>query len=126
MADYHGIIINLSLRDKNIFKTLNIIGRKNVFFNWLVLYKVSVQPESMDSTIQKLQSDLVERFWFYFPHFYCHFYRADELIIVFKERIFRVNPDPSTWQEVIAYGRSLGIPAKQLDFFPCRVEDEIY
>ena len=124
--DYHGIIINLSLKDKSIFKTVDIIGRKNVFLNLLILYKVNVRAETIDSTIQKLQADLVENFWFYFPHFYCHFYREDELIVVFKERIFRVTTDPASWQEVIAYGESVGIPAKQLDFNPCRFADETY
>jgi hypothetical protein len=68
----------------------------------------------------------VEQFWFYFPHFYCHFYRDDELIVVFKKKMFRVKTDPATWQEVITYGKSMGIPAKQLDFQPCRFDDETY
>jgi hypothetical protein len=124
--DYHGIIINVSLKDKSLFKTMEIIGRKSVLLDWLVLYKVSVRPENLDATILNLQANLVERFWFYAPHFYCHFYREDELIIVFHAQVFRVKTDPATWQEVIAYGRSLGIPAKQLDFQPCRIEDELY
>ena len=126
MMNYHGIIINISLKDKSLFKTLEIIGQKRLFLNWLILYKVSVRPESIDSTIQNLQSNLVERFWFYFPHFYCHFYRDDELIVVFKKKVFRVRTDPATWQEVISYGKLMGIPAKQLDFQPCRFGDETY
>ena len=124
--NYHGIIINLSLKDKSLFKSLEIIGQKRVFLNWLVLYKVNVSPEIIGSTIQNIQSNLVEKFWFYFPHFYCHFYRDDELIVVFKEKVFRVKTDPATWQEVLEYGKSIGIPAKQLDFCPCRLADEMY
>jgi hypothetical protein len=58
--------------------------------------------------------------------FYFHFYKGDDLIIIFKERIFRVKTDMATWKEVIEYGKTLNIPAKQLDFYPCRVEDETY
>ena len=126
MTNYHGIIINISLKDKSLFKTLEVLGQKKVLLNWLVLYKVSVRPESIDTIIQNLQSILVEQFWFYFPHFYCHFYRDDELIVVFKKKMFRVKTDPATWQEVITYGKSMGIPAKQLDFQPCRFDDETY
>ena len=124
--NYHGIIINLSLKNKSVINTLDVIGKKDVFLNWLVLLKVCVRPEAMDVTIRTLQLNMVERFGLYAPHFYCHFYRTDELIIVFKERVFRVKTDPATWQEVLAYGRSMGIPEKQLDFSPCRVEDEVY
>lgn len=124
--NYHGIIINVSLKDKSFLKTLEIIGQKKAFLNWLVLYKVSVRPESIDSIIQNLQSNLVEQFWFSVHNFYCHFYRDDELIVVFKKKLFRVKTDPGTWHEVIAFGKSLGIPAKQLDFRPCRFEDETY
>jgi len=124
--DYHGILINLSLKDKSCFKNMKIIGKKHVFLNWLVLLKVCVREEEIDAAIATLQSQMVERIGPYAMHFYCHFYRADELIVVFKQQVFRVKTDPATWQEVTAYGRSLGIPEKQLDFTPCRVEDETY
>jgi len=124
--DYHGIIINLSLKNKSAIQSLDVIGRKQVFLNWLVLLKVAVREQDLEVTIQALQTNMMDRFGFCSPHFYCHFYRADDLIIVFKNRIFRVKTDPATWPEVLAYGRSLGIPAKQLDFAPCRVEDETY
>ena len=124
--NYHGIIINLSLKDKSLFKSLEIIGQKKVFLNWLILYKVNIRPEIIESTIQNLQSNLVDKFWLYYPHFYFHFYRDDELIVVFKEKVFRVKTDPATWQEVLEYGKSVGIPVKQLDFHPCRLVDETY
>jgi len=124
--NYHGIIINVSLKDKSLLKSLEIIGQKKAFLNWLFLNKVSVRPESIDSIIQNLQFNLVEQFWFYIPHFYCHFYRDDELIVVFKKKLFSIKTDPATWQEVIAYDKSLGISTKQLDFRPCHFEDETF
>ena len=124
--DYHGIIINLSLKHQSTIHSLDVIGQKNVFLNWLVLLKVCVHPQELETIIKTLQVNMVERFGFYVPHFYCHFYREDELIIVFKDRVFLVKTDPSTWHEVLSYGRSLGIPVNQLDFAPYRLEDETY
>ena len=58
--------------------------------------------------------------------FYFHFYRGDELIIVFRNKIFRVTTNPSSWKDAIEYGKNLKIPIKQLDFIPYKVEDERY
>lgn len=58
--------------------------------------------------------------------FYAHFYRNDELIIVFRDRVFRITPDKATWGEAREHGRQLGIIEKQLDFIPNRFMDEIY
>jgi hypothetical protein len=122
MADcYHGIIINQSQRDQSIYRDLPIIGRKRVALNWLVLYKVEVPADAIEAAIQKVQANLKDVLS---NQFYCHFYRENELIVVFKEKVFRITPDQSTWAEAIAYGVSIKIPEKQLDFFPCRVEDE--
>ena len=43
---------------------------------------------------------------------------------MFNKKIFRVSTDENSWKELIEYGKSLGIPEEQLDFKPCRVEDE--
>ena len=58
--------------------------------------------------------------------FYLHFYRNNELIIVFRDKIFSVAPDKSTWADAIAHGRKLKIAEKQLDFRPNRFKDEDY
>jgi hypothetical protein len=126
LSEYHGIIINLSQKDPAILKDLDVIGKKKVFFNVLVLLKVRISSEDLDELIQRLQANLRTRLGWLFPNFYFHFYSDQELVAVFKNRIFRVTPDPSSWGEMIAYGRSLGIPAKQLDFYPCRFSDETY
>ena len=76
--------------------------------------------------MQKLQSNMAEHYLHLVHEFYCHFYRGDELIIVFRNEIFRVTTDPSSWIDAIEYGKELRIPIKQLDFIPYRVEDEKY
>ena len=119
MEEYHGILVDVSQKDKSIFNNLKILGQKKTEDGEWILYKVGVKPEKIDETIKQLQENMVEGFYF-------HFYKDEELIVVFKERIFKVKIDKSTWKEMIEYGKSLKIPEEQLDFYPCKVEDETY
>jgi hypothetical protein len=124
--EYHGIIINLSQRDKSVFNTVEIIGRKKSFSGLVTLYKIRVSPDNIDAVIKTFQHNMADWLFFKKQEFYFHFYRDNELIIVFKDKIFKVSPDKSTWGEAIAYGLQLKITAKQLDFFPSRFGDEQY
>ncbi len=117
MNEYHGIVIDVSQKNKDIFKKLKIIGKK-VSGEW-VLYKISVPAENISNKISTLQKGMADGFYF-------HFYRDNELVVVFKDRIFNIETDRSTWNAAVEYGKSLGIPGKQLDFRPCRVQDEKY
>jgi hypothetical protein len=118
MLEYHGIVVDVSQKDQSIFNKLKILGKKKTG-GW-ALYKIGVEPGKVEETIKLLRQNMVEEI------FYFHFYKDDELIVVFNERIFRIKTDRSTWGEVVEYGRSLGIPEKQLDFYPCRTQDETY
>jgi hypothetical protein len=60
------------------------------------------------------------------PVYYAHFYRDEELIVVFPRKIFRITPNRETWTRAVDYGKSLRIPEQELDFKPCRFEDETY
>ena len=124
--EYHGIIINISQRDKSIFKTIDILGKRKYLFGLLIFYKIKVVPENLVSVIKTLQNNLSNRILFKKQEFYFHFYRDNELIIVFRDKIFKVSPDKSTWLEAITHGRQLKITDKQLDFIPNRFEDETY
>jgi hypothetical protein len=122
---YHGIIVNLSQKRKTL-KELKIIGKRNVLFRFLVIHKIEVKQEEIDNLIMKIQHNMKRRVLFLAKEFYCHFYRNDELIIVFRERVFRASTQKTTWSEAIDYGKSIGIPTKQLDFIPNRIADETY
>jgi hypothetical protein len=126
MGEYHGIILNLSQTDRTIFCEIRIIGNKQVLFGLIALYKICVAPEDLDALIERIQAKMANRIFFLRKEFYCHFYRGSELIIVFRQRVFHVKTVPESWSEAIAYGRYIGIPANQLDFSPCRIEDERY
>ena len=123
---YHGIIIRQSQKNKSIFKKLKIIGRKKVFFGLAVLYKISVEIDKLNEVIKSIQVNMASRLFILKQEYYVHFYRNHELIIVFKDKVFNVTTDKSTWKEAVEYGRSLGIIEKQLDFTPDKVEDETY
>lgn len=112
MAAYHGIIVEESL-DKGTLGKLRVIGRKRgAEFS---LLKVEVE----EGALGKIQKSLK-------PGYYAHFYKNDELIIVFPKKIFRVTPEKRTWKGAIAYGLSLGIPGKQLAFFPRSFREETW
>jgi hypothetical protein len=125
-GEYHGIIINRSQADHSIFNKLEIIGKRKSLFGLLTLYKTRVQPEKIDATIKLLQSNMASRLFLKKQEFYSHFYRNNELIVVFRDAIFKISPDKSTWKDAIAHGRSLKIADKQLDFTPNTFENETY
>jgi len=69
---------------------------------------------------------MADRLFFKKQEFYFHFYRNNELIVVFRDKIFKVSPDKSTWGEVIAHGHQLKIADTQLDFTPNTFDSEVY
>jgi hypothetical protein len=124
--EYHGIIINLSQKDKSIFKTIEIIGKRKLLLGLLTLHKVKVLPDKIDKVISAFQRNMSDKIILKKQGFYFHFYRDNELIIVFKDKIFKASPDKLTWPDAIAHGRQLKIANSQLDFIPNRFEDEDY
>jgi hypothetical protein len=123
---YHGIIIRQSQTDKSIFAGLKIIGKKRVLAGLITLYKVEAGQDSLDTLISSLQGNMATRLFLRKMEFYAHFYREEELVAAFKRKVFHMTPSLDSWGEAISYGKSIGIRPAQLDFKPCRVEDETY
>lgn len=117
-SDYHCIVINLSQKDQQIFRKLNLLSSKTVIPHFLILHKIRVSPDQLQTTVSQLQDNMRTKL------FYAHLYRDKELIVVYKSRVLYASPDKATWSEIISYGRSLHIPSFWLDFKPCRFEDE--
>jgi len=117
MKNYHGILVDVSQKDKSIFNNIKILGQKESG-GW-ILYRVEVEDEEIDKTIERLQKNMVDGFYF-------HFYKDNELIVAFKDKVIKTKTDKSTWNEIIEYGKSQGIPKEQLDFYPCKIENEEY
>ena len=119
--EYHGIIIQESLVDRSVLRNVRILGHEKGG-EWTLL-RVGVTSRGIATTIHRIQPRL--RIVDEVP-FYAHFYRRDELIVVFPRRTFRLTPERATWGPAVRYGRSVGISEDELDFKPCRFEDETY
>jgi hypothetical protein len=124
--EYHGIIFNICQKDKSIFNELNIIGKKKFIFGLFTIYKVGVSQNDLNDVIRIIQKNMTDQILFKKQEFYAHFYRLNELIIVYKYKLFKVTTDKSTWEEAIEYGKSLKIKDEQLDFKPCKIDEETF
>ena len=110
MEEYNGIIVEESLLDNRIIneveiKRLEITDEDSPEERWHI-YHVLVSKNKIDAF-----SKNIKKGW------YMHFWKGNEVIAVFKDKIFKFNhEDKSTWGPVLDYGKSQGIPEEQLDF----------
>ena len=109
--EYTGIIIEESFDDNRIInkldiKKVHISSDEDPKDRWH-LYQVNVSKED----IMFLSEHMI-------GNFYMHFWKGDDIIAVFTgKKFFEFNySDKSTWNDVLKYGKSIGIPEKQLDF----------
>ena len=108
---YKGTIVEESLVDNqllNNFKInkIRISSAENPEDRWH-LYEVEATPEQID----ELAAQLRPTGW------YTHFWQGDDVTVVFPNKKFEIKySDPSTWNDAITYGESIGIPIEQLDF----------
>lgn len=117
MTNYHGIIVDAGLKNAALLKKLNVLSTQKVE-DW-ILYKIDVKETKLQKVITLLKSQLKEKF-------YTHFYRDTELIVVFPDQIFHTTTNDSDWNQIVKHGLSKGIPREQLDFKPCRIQDETF
>jgi hypothetical protein len=120
-AEYHGILIKEGVKNQTIFDQVRVLGKKTGR-KWTLL-KIGVEVKNITRTVRMVQANLLIENGI---PYYAHFYRDDELIVIFPERIFNASPEKSSWSELVSYGESLGIPKAELDFRPCRFKDESY
>jgi hypothetical protein len=104
---YKGIIIENSLKDKTILKSLKI--NKTWEDGTWVLHDVLIDEDK----ISRLSKCLDDGPW------YIHVWKQGEdgVKVIFKDKIFTIQySDKSTWADAVNYGKSIGIPEQQLDF----------
>jgi hypothetical protein len=116
---FHGILLDLGFMDPQYPQTFPLFARK-IAGDW-GLYGIKVARKDLDATVTQIQSHMRMD-----KPFYNHLYDDEMLIVIFKERIFHATTHASSWHEVRDYGRSLGVPVEQLDFWPNRFQDEIH
>ena len=114
---YHGIIIDQEFTDQSFPKSLKSFAKKQDG-SWGI-FGIEVENPLLEETIKKIQKAMKsDQPW------YAHLYNDDELIVIFKDKVFRVKPHISSWSSIMEYGRQLNIPEAQLDFWPNRFQDE--
>jgi hypothetical protein len=116
---YHAILIDKEFVDNNLPNQYPVFAKK-IDGSWII-YGVEIQNDKLEKTVALLQKNLKDDISWYF-----HIYNDKELIVVFKNKVFRVKPHKSTWNKIVRYGKEQGIPAHQLDFWPNRFQDEIH
>ena len=72
-----------------------------------------VEAPALDEHIASLQMNMVTD-----GKWYAHYFRGQELVVVFPDFVFKVRLDRSTWGPVLEHGLKKGIPLEQLDFNP--------
>jgi hypothetical protein len=117
--DYHGNLLDTGFKDPSYLKKFKIFASRKSERNPWTMNGVVVPEEKIEEVIKEVQENLIDD-----EPYYGHFYRDDELIVIYKKKVFRITPDKSTWGEAVEYGRSLEIPDDQLDFAPVCFEDE--
>ena len=118
---YHGIILDLAFIDSRFPERFHVFAKRRSATEAWWLIGVEVSDSGIESVIKEIQTNLREG-----QPFYVHFYNDSELIVIFKEKVFKVAPHRTTWAAVIEFGKSLGIPEVQLDFWPNRFQDETH
>ena len=111
MTDYLGIVIEQCLRDPAAAKELRVVKTRRPR-SWVFLL-VEVPEHELDHQIRILQANMVSD-----DTWYAHYFRENELVVVFRDAVFRLSTDPSSWGPAVEHGLASGIPREQLDFTP--------
>lgn len=132
MENYHAEILNLSLKNKKLLKKYAMLECRKRFLGLCKIYTLIIPEREIDDAVSMFQSNLntaLNKEW------YITFHTAEKVIIVFREKVFRVSgkgiipvyqkcidtsgaEDKHTWDEIVAYAKSLGVPDEQCDFLP--------
>src|SRR3989344_934830 len=118
---YHGIVLDLEFKDPTFPEKFKVFAKRKSTTNDWILYGVEIPDKEISQSISKIQENMRDD-----EPYYAHFYSDNEMLVVFKNKIFKVKPHNSTWRPIINHGRSLNIPEEQLGFWPNRFQDEIH
>jgi hypothetical protein len=113
MSHYYGIIIENSLRASESLDRGGCIASR-VLGGWkFLLFRVGESELTTQIiAIQEQMLDIAQDCW------YAHFFRDNELIVVFQDSVFRVSISEDSWKAPIEHGIRRGVPLEQLDFKP--------
>ncbi len=138
--DYHAEIINLSQNSTNLFKKFKVIGVRKRFLGFVKIYKISISENDLSEILTLVQHNMSRKLN---KEWYATFYNADNAIVVFRKKVFRLSTmgitpeyqkrlnidnaeDKQQWNEMLNYAKALGIPDSQLDYLPPGFKTEVY
>ena len=108
---YYGVIVEEALDDNSLINNIiidkvHITDHESRQDRWH-MYQVKVSLDKINELAEHVIDD-----W------YIHFWNGSNIIALFGwNKQFHFNYDKKeTWNEVMEYGRSIGIPDEQLDF----------
>ena len=120
---YRGVIIEESLEDKSVLDEITILdtrvsqvtaGTKTPWLDHWTLHGVEIPEEKAESVARKISQSIDpahQGSWF------ADFANDKWHYVIFRDRVFLINRrDRVQYDEAVQYGRSIGIPAHQLDF----------
>lgn len=114
MDDYLGVIVQESLA-KPVDDLPIVASRTGA--EWTLLL-VRVPSEGLDDHVRSVQEAFVaDEPW------YAHYWKDEELVVVFSDAVFRTSTDDASWGEVVEHGLDRGVPVDELDFEPHTMED---
>jgi hypothetical protein len=114
---YHGVIVDQEFSDSSFCDSFKSFNKKKSG-SW-TLYGIEIKDSQLENTILKIQQNMKTN-----EPWYAHLYNDDQLVVIFKDKVFSVKSHISTWQPIAEYGRKLNIPEGQLDFWTNRFQDE--
>ncbi|MEK7552226.1 MAG: hypothetical protein AAB534_02300 [Patescibacteria group bacterium] len=121
--NYSGVIIEESLEKKDVLNDVKILStkveevtedHKTPWINKWTLHTVEIPEKQMEKTAKKISKSLDSKhFW------YADFKNDSFHYIIFRDKFFKVDRSKKdSYDEVLKFGLSLGIPDYQLDFSP--------
>ncbi len=120
MEKYHALVIKESLQLPESIHEFNFPIISTKVGSWTI-FKIEINGNSLNLAISTLQSQLKTTNPWYI-HAYNEF--GTKLIVIFKDAVFEMTSDKTTWKEATNYGLDLGIPTEQLDFHPYNFQNE--
>lgn len=121
--EFKGVIIEESLGDKSILKSIKILStkveevtekHKTPWLKQWTKYSIEIPEEKADEIAQEISKSLD---YSHGSAWYADFKSDQYHYIIYKNKIFKVDRSkPEEYQAATDYGISLGIPDYQVDF----------
>jgi hypothetical protein len=121
--DYKGVIIEESLRNKDVFSRVKILStkveqvvekHKTPWLKQWTLHTVEISESEAENIAKEISKALdLEHVW------YADFKNEITHFIIFRNKVFKIDiTSKEQYDKAKEYGISLGIPEYQVDFHP--------